>query len=349
MKYYLEIQINKENYAGSKAVLDCKRIAQEEGYSSLLIGNYSFHRLHMYDAFLLINLNKLRKLKSGDILMISFPIYSSTRTRGILMNELARVKKKGVKLLVLIHDLDSLRFKTEKDAKYEKIIMAIADVVIAHNEIMSQYIADHFSISSDRIITLGIFDYLCKSLPVTESLQKSGRISIVIAGNLDKNKAGYIYKLNNRNKDLEYSLYGINVDTEALSTEVKYKGSYDPDELPCRLKDGFGLVWDGNSTGECDGSAGVYLRYNNPHKFSLYTVSGLPIIIWKEAALASYVEQNGIGITVDSLEEAEERILQLSSDDYLSMKHKLMEIGNKARTGQFLRTAINNAEKLLYE
>lgn len=347
MKYYLEIQIKEERYAGSKAVLDSKRIAETEGYSSLLIGDYSFHRFHLYDAILLINLSKLHELKDGDILLISFPVYGSPRTRGILMNALKRVKKKGVRFLVLIHDLDSLRFTTQIDARYEELIMNIADVVIAHNEIMAEYITDHYSMSPDTVISLEIFDYLCQYSPKTEPLRASRQNTIVIAGNLDRDKAGYIYNLQNTARNLEYRLYGINADTSALSPEVKYEGSYDPDELPRRFKNGFGLVWDGDSAEKCEGPAGVYLRYNNPHKCSLYIVSGLPIVIWKEAALAAFVERHGIGMAVGSLEEAEEKILQLSTDDYLSMKQNLMEIGEKARTGQFLKTAIKKAESML--
>lgn len=347
MKYYLEVQIKKEHYAGSKAVLDSKRIAEAEGYSSLLIGNQSFHRFHLYDALLLINLSKLRKLKSGDILLISFPVYCSSRTRGILMNALRQARKKGVKYLVLIHDLDSLRFKTKKDARYEKLIMDMADAVIAHNERMAQYITDHYNISPDMVISLGIFDYLYQHAPKAEPLQTSGQKTIVIAGNLSQDKAGYIYNLQNIKKDLKYCLYGINADTNALPPRVEYEGSYDPDELPCILNEGFGLVWDGISAEKCEGPAGLYLRYNNPHKCSLYIVSGLPIIIWKEAALADFVERNGIGIIVGSLEEAEQKILQLSADEYLSMKYNLMKIGDKVRTGQFLKAAMKKAENLL--
>ncbi|NRO11242.1 Beta-1,6-galactofuranosyltransferase WbbI [Lactobacillus helveticus] len=50
-------------------------------------------------------------------------------------------------------------------------------------------------------------------------------------------------------------------------------------------------------------NTGNYLRYNDPHKLSLYLASGIPVIIWKKAAEAKFVEENKVGITVDSLED----------------------------------------------
>ena len=72
---------------------------------------------------------------------------------------------------------------------------------------------------------------------------------------------------------------------------VKYCGQYKPEELPEKLEGGFGLVWDGDDLGACTGVFGEYMKYNNPHKTSLYLASGLPVIIWEKAAMAKYIEK----------------------------------------------------------
>ena len=56
----------------------------------------------------------------------------------------------------------------------------------------------------------------------------------------------------------------------------------------------FGLVWDGTSLDGCNGRYGEYLKFNNPHKTSLYLSCGIPVIIWKEAALADFVEEHKV-------------------------------------------------------
>ena len=58
------------------------------------------------------------------------------------------------------------------------------------------------------------------------------------------------------------------------------------------MEGSFGLVWDGISVETCAGVYGEYLKVNNPHKTSLYLASGIPVIIWKEAAWLSLLNAN---------------------------------------------------------
>lgn len=50
------------------------------------------------------------------------------------------------------------------------------------------------------------------------------------------------------------------------------------------------MVWDGESIDGGLGLSGQYLKYNNPHKLSVIFTSGLPVIIWNEAAEAGLVK-----------------------------------------------------------
>lgn len=124
-------------------------------------------------------------------------------------------------------------------------------------------------------------------------------------------------------------------------------GSYPPDILPQYLNQGFGLIWDGNSIESCTGVIGNYLKYNNPHKCSLYLASGIPVIIWKEAALANFIEKHNVGILVESLEEIPEKIQNLSEKEYIQMKNNAEKLSVKLKNGYFLKKAIQAAEKLL--
>ena len=59
-----------------------------------------------------------------------------------------------------------------------------------------------------------------------------------------------------------------------------------------------------------------YLKIIAPHKFSLYVLAGLPLIVWKDSAMAKLVEMKNIGITVTSLSEISARISAVSDNDY---------------------------------
>jgi len=49
-----------------------------------------------------------------------------------------------------------------------------------------------------------------------------------------------------------------------IAGNVAYHGSFPTDDIHSQLKEGFGLVWDGEGIDGCIGPYGKYLRYNSP-------------------------------------------------------------------------------------
>ena len=117
-------------------------------------------------------------------------------------------------------------------------------------------------------------------------------------------------------------------------------GCFDPDLLPSKLAGAFGLIWDGPSIETCTGDLGNYLRINNPHKLSLYIASGLPIIIWRGAAEAGFVEKHRIGISVNSLDELPALLRSMRVADYRSMVQSVTRLAKSVRNGNFLAMAV---------
>ena len=109
------------------------------------------------------------------------------------------------------------------------------------------------------------------------------------------------------------------------------------------LSGSFGLVWDGPDLDIRPGTIGDYLRYNNPHKCSLYLASGLPVIIWKEAALADFVESGHLGITISDLRDLSAAVKNITEEEYQEMKKQTMLEGEKIRSGYYLTKAIHKA------
>ena len=145
----------------------------------------------------------------------------------------------------------------------------------------------------------------------------------------------------------DFELYGVNYEENHQKLNVHYHGSFMPDELPFHLIGGFGLVWDGTAVDSCNGATGEYLKLNNPHKASLYTAAGLPIIIWSKAALADLVEKEKIGFSVNSLTDIPEKLRGLSDEEYDQFKKNLENLSEKVRTGYFFRKALEELESRL--
>lgn len=118
------------------------------------------------------------------------------------------------------------------------------------------------------------------------------------------------------NKDLDLYLYGALKDKNIeVGNKIVYKGIFYPNNIK-NLEGSWGLVWDGDSTKTCNGNWGTYLKIIAPHKFSLYILAGLPLIVWKDSAMAIFVKEKQIGITINSLSEIADIINQTTSEQY---------------------------------
>ena len=218
----------------------------------------------------------------------------------------------------------------------ESGLLGVADGIIAHNPIMKSVLVDK-GVDADKIISLGIFDYLIPNFQDKTGLTKNK--PIIVAGNLAQEKAGYLYSIP---EEPAYNLYGVGFDESRALTNETYFGSFLPDELPSALEGGFGLVWDGDSAETCSGVFGEYLRYNNSHKASLYLASGFPLVVWKQSALSHFVLENGCGIAVESLHDLKATIDNLSDTNYQDLVENAKCVGKGIRDGHYLITALNN-------
>lgn len=349
MKYYIDetLTIGEKMNAGNKARNDVQDTIVKTGFEKLHLSTNHENKKSKIDKLLKhMKLYKewsvfLKDTKAGDIIFLQVPAINHTI---FLFKVLKKIRKRGVKVAAIVHDLDCLRYSTGRGKletvriKYEDNgLLSNVDYVIAHNDIMKKELEKY--VPGDRICSLGIFDYLIDGYEETKMKRNDSKaLPIIVAGNLKKEKTGYLYDLP---KNLAMNLYGVGYEGE-VNDKIKYKGAFLPDELPFNLEGSFGLVWDGETSKTCSGGYGEYLKINNPHKTSLYLASNLPVIIWEKAALANFVKENNCGICVNSLDEIHPKIDQLTDEEYNVMKENAKEIGKRLREGYYLKQAISN-------
>ncbi|WP_454386847.1 galactofuranosyltransferase [Streptococcus sp. Marseille-Q8145] len=347
MKYYLKEEFLHDNNiknAGNKARNDVEEIVKREGYQALVLSVDNWYEMSTLKA----QLHKskaigqaLGQLKQGDELLIQFPMLHHS---FFTTHHVKKAQKKGVKVHFIIHDLEALRYvNVENFPLKHKIriqiqesgLLGAADGIIAHNPIMKSVLVDK-GIEADKIVSLGIFDYLIPNFQEKTGLTKNQ--PIIVAGNLAQEKAGYLYSLP---EEPAYNLYGVGFDESRALANETYFGSFLPDELPAALEGGFGLVWDGDSAETCSGVFGEYLRYNNSHKASLYLAAGFPVVVWEESALAHFVIDKQCGLVVSSLSDLKENLATLSEEQYKEMLENAKQIGSRLRQGQYLKAALS--------
>ena len=346
MKYYLKdsfLHNAHEKNAGSKARNDVEAILISEGYEGLELKVENWYKMNFFKA----QQHKYRATKSvfdqlgaGDELVIQFPIIHHTFFISQLIKQ---AQKRGAKFYLLIHDIETLRHAAGSEVKFrhkvrnyfqEKKALMSVDGIIVHNDIMKKVLVGQ-GVPADKMASLEIFDYLIPNFEVQALPQKDQ--PIIVAGNLNPAKSGYLYNLPDQPA---YNLYGVGYDESRALKNTSYFGSFMPDDLPAALEGSFGLVWDGDSSETCQGSYGNYLRFNNSHKASLYLASGFPVVVWKESALAHFILEKSCGIAVASLHDLEAVLENLTEKEYADLSENAKRIGKDLREGYYLRSAL---------
>lgn len=355
MNYFIKEQFYSKGRtfksAASKARLDIEDIFLREQFEPIKIeiiprkGNMNYISTSLKNHFQVMLLWKaaIHNIEQGDRLFIQFPLQQHSVFLDFVLKRLIR---RGVEIITVIHDLESIRvikrddisfFKSFILKKEETFFLKWSSNLIVHNNPMKNFLIKK-GISSSKLIPLQIFDYLIPGYDTRTIEKRFNQMQpIIIAGTLRPHKADYVYHLPT---NLNFNLYGAGY-VEKNLPNISYKGVFHPNELPYHLEGSFGLVWDGNSTQTCSGIYGNYLKINSPHKLSLYLAAGIPVIVWKGAAQADFVRKNGCGLIIDSLLNIREITEVVSKTDYLLMQTQAIRIGNKLRKGVYLQKSLS--------
>jgi hypothetical protein len=348
MKYHIYINVKNHDlkHAGSKAIEDCNLILHEQGYQFIQLNFYKYTILTLFNVLkLLIQFTYiLLTVKPKALIVLQYPLYG---LKGYFKVFIKGFQLKGCFVSCIVHDINSLRYQQgDKQIKSEVENLSVYNAVISHNPVMTAWLKGNGLKS--KILDLQIFDYLSNQVNRYDRINsfKAGKKEVVFAGNLSR--GAFLYQLHAVAKNLTFNLYGPGLKSELLENQqnVLWSGSFNPNELIEKIEGNFGLIWDGETVEECSGQFGEYIGYNNPHKLSLYLVSGLPVIIPLKAALSKFVIENNLGIAVNSLLEVNGLVSAISTDAYTQMVKNINLLGDKLKLGYFLKLALSRIEKL---
>ncbi len=290
-------------------------------------------------VFSMINL--LCKIGKGDTILIQYPF----KKFYVIQCNIAHFK--GAKVITLIHDLGTFR-RRKLTAKQEIKRLSHSDVIICHNKNMNDWLKKHGC--QQPLVNLEIFDYLSVEQPSANQTQTKDTISsIVFAGGISRRKSSFIYSLDPYIDGCKLELYGSGLEPGADKhwKNIVYHGSIASDEFIRTVAVGWGLVWDGESIDGCTGMWGSYLKINNPHKTSFYLRAGIPVIVWSGSAMAPFIIENKLGISVGSLRELPERLRHIKQEEYETLKQNAKDMSVRLNDGFYFKKALNKAIRLL--
>lgn len=340
MKCYISKNYRRTDSAGDKAKTDIEAILGSVGYKNIGLRQRRVNSaVGAYFITLASVLKGVMSLKKGDILVVQYPL------KKYYDFVVSRANACGAKVITVIHDLGSFRRKKLTVAQEVERLNRSAAVVV-HSPAMRRWLADNGV--TVPMIELGLFDYLSDSVPA-EHEGPDDRYRLMFAGNASPVHNDWIYQLGEAAPSLDLVIYGGGIDESKLTPNIHPMGYVDSDTLIATAQGDFGVVWYGSSLDEGAGALGEYLKYNAPHKTSLYLRSGLPVIIWNQAALAGIVKEYNVGICVSSLRDVPEALSRLTPRDYAVMKANAEALASKLAKGFFIIDAVDRAEKAVVD
>jgi hypothetical protein len=328
---------NKYN-AGTKARDDVTNILKNAGFQTVVLFDRTHNTFYRFVEIIKATRNIAQNINQNDLVVLQYPY------RPIIMEliiwRISKLRRKvKCRLILLIHDVVYLRKfgfgseNTEKMKRFEIRLFNKANAIIVHNAVMKSKLQ---SIGINiPMYELNLFDYIYYG--INASNITSDKPILVFAGNLSPAKSGFLYTYKN-NGTVRFNLYGTN--HENINLDFNYMGSYPPEELIPHIEGNYGLVWDGTSSNGCEGNYGRYIRYNSPHKLSLYIAAGIPVIVWNESAVSKFVTDHCLGVAISSLVELNS-IPHPGSIEYQKLLNGISRIQQKLCKGGMLLSVIS--------
>lgn len=318
--------------AFGKARNDINTIAENAGIGTVYVRcefyklplRTTWHVLHIYQRM-------LRNVEHGTEMIFQYPV----SVPKALPLTIKMMHHKGLKVTFLIHDINAFRY--QRDTAKEVAILNKADRLIVHTDAMKQLLSQH-GVTAPMTV-LHLFDYLSQDKVVTGGGIMLRKHEVVFAGFLKKSK--FLPELCQHPFDgIQFNLYGEKGDMsfEAFP-HIHYKGIFDSNHVGS-ISGGWGLVWDGDTITSCKGNLGEYLRYNLPHKLSLYIAADIPVVVWDQSAVAEMVKREQLGLVVSDLRQLPEVIHNVSDEQYTTFLTHVQQMGERLRSGAMTLAAL---------
>lgn len=338
--YFSELNI-RGNHAGTKARNDVETILRKSGAKPINSRQFTLRSDEKDNIYSNVNsrvaLSKLffdvMKVKNHSV-FVQYPMLAFDFEEKFYRS----IAKKN-KLILLVHDIHSLRIPNSMKLKKEIDLLNLADCLIVHNNFMKEKLCE-LGVNVSNILCLQLFDYLYYSDDTDISTKTND--DIAFAGNLDKSI--FLPSLIKENPSVKFGLYGPSREGRLSFVNATHYGSFPPDEIPGKLNAKYGLVWDGDSLNGASGPLGEYTRINNPHKLSLYLAAGIPVIVWRNAAVAELVTEYNIGLAVDRIDSISEVLNEINAAKYEKMLQAVNSIKKEVIQGTFLDRVIKQLD-----
>lgn len=273
--------------------------------------------------------NRVRRLdgiiagiSAGDIVVCQFPTWNGLEFERALVRH---IKAYHGRVIIFIHDLEAMMSEGKRSMLQDTVgLYSEAEVLIVPSKRMKGFLLEQGIRSGMRFIVQEVWDYTTKLSSLGQGRLKR---EIHFAGD-----SGKFWFPNSWNYEVPLHVYS---DQECQGKGALKKGWMPPDQLLLELtKGGFGLVWYGDEEWH------QYLSMNNSLKLSAYLAAGIPVIVPRGISNQCMIEENHLGIVVESLDEAVEAVKNMREQEYQEYAAAVAQFAPLIREGFFIKKCL---------
>ena len=277
----------------------------------------------------------------GDIVILQFPTWNDIKFDEELLNRLKLYR--GLKIIAFVHDMLPLMIENNRYllGRYIEFLNR-TDLVILPSQRMADFLYSE-GMTVKKTVIQRIWDF-----PVTIDQTVSPKFGKVInfAGRPDAYSTKWDF-LKGWNYDTVELRITADKDDWAQGKNVSFLGWFNDDALMVnafRNSGGFGLVWFE------DANFREYMKLNANYKLSAYLAAGIPLIVNNCIAEKDTIVRKNLGLAVDSLDEAVERVTNMGQEEYDRMVADVAAFSELVRQSYFTKKVLTDAVfKLLYD
>ena len=266
-------------------------------------------------------------LNLGDVVIFQYPSWIGPNYDECFVDKVKSYR--DTKLIIFVQDVQKLMFNSEQSIMDIEIrIMNKADLLILPSDKMYQHLKDN-GLKDKKVIYQTIWDMpsdICFDNHDTKRVfHFTGEYS----------RFPFLADYKGRTPILQYAASKpVRPDDESFT----WKGFYEQENLMYELsKGGFGLVWSEEEYFK------RYYSMNQPYKLGTNLAAGIPVIVKKGCVHEEFVVKNGLGFAVDTLEEADRIVQNISEEDYRKLYSNVRNIQRLILDGAYTRKTLQDA------
>lgn len=266
-------------------------------------------------------------LNYGDIVIFQYPSWIGVNYDESFVNKIKSYR--DTKLIIFVQDIQKLMFDYEQAILDMEIkTLNKADLLILPSKKMHRYLKEN-GLDEKPVIYQTIWDMPSDICFVDHAVTRCFHF----AGNY--NRFPFLAEYHGKTPIYQYD---ANKPDRENDDSFCWKGYLEQEKLMHELsKGGFGLVWSDDEYFD------RYYSMNQPYKLGTNLAAGIPVIVKRGCVHEKFVERNGLGYAVDTLDEADKLVQSITDAEYIELYRNVKNIQKLILDGAYTRKTLQDA------